>query len=95
MPWPKGKKRTKTIDTVFGSSAAVADPVAKFTEFVDAPYKIKTKLALRVDKIMDGPFAGLYQLVTIDAEGREKVSIDANTKRFVIVRMHKLLMGVD
>ena len=58
-----------------------------------APYTLKTKLILRMDKIMDGAFAGLYQLVSIGPDGAEKILTDANTVQYLIVLAHKAIMG--
>ena len=58
-----------------------------------APYTLKTKLILRMDKIMDGSFAGLYQLVSIAQDGSEKILTDANTVQYLIVLAHKAIMG--
>lgn len=57
------------------------------------PYTLKTKLILRMDKIMDGSFAGLYQLVSIGPDGTEKILTDANTVQYLIVLAHKAIMA--
>ena len=57
------------------------------------PYTLKTKLILRMDKIMDGSFAGLYQLVSIKETGEEVVLTDANTLQYIIIQSHKAIMG--
>jgi hypothetical protein len=57
------------------------------------PYTLKTKLILRMDKIMDGSFAGLYQLVNIKETGEEKVLTDANTVQYIILQAHKAIMS--
>lgn len=56
------------------------------------PYAMKTKLILRMDKIMDGSFAGLYQLVSIGQDGTEKILTDANTVQYLIVLAHQAIM---
>lgn len=65
------------------TSTAVAEP----------RYSLKTKLILRMDKIMDGSFAGLYQLVSIKETGQEIVLTDANTLQYIILQAHKAIMG--
>lgn len=59
------------------------------------PYTLKTKLLIRVDKIMDGQFAGLYQLASIDRNGNETIITDANNKVLIIANANKLLQAVD
>lgn len=68
---------------------------SKTAEKKEAQPTIRTKLLLRVDKYMDGPFAGLYRLTSIDKEGNEKIATDANTKVLILGNAHKLLMGCD
>jgi hypothetical protein len=75
-----------------------AEPYSATTSTLDpipapAPYTLKTKLILRMDKIMSGSFAGLYQLVSIGPDGEEKILTDANTVQYLIVLAHKAIMG--
>lgn len=80
--------KTQPTDPKYSATTSTLDPIAP-----PPPYTLKTKLILRMDKIMDGSFAGLYQLVSIGPDGEEKILTDANTVQYLIVLMHKAIMG--
>lgn len=86
--YKKGQFRPKNYFSEPTSTSAAIAPSVTMT----APYTLKTKLILRMDKIMDGSFAGLYQLVSIGPDGSEKILTDANTIQYLIVLAHQAFM---
>jgi len=84
----KSKMKTQSIAEPYSETTSTADPIKSVF-----PYTLKTKLILRMDKIMDGSFAGLYQLVSIKENGDEVILTDANAIQYVIPIAHKAFMG--
>lgn len=87
--YKKGQFRPKGYFSETTSTSATIAPTVPIV----TPYTLKTKLILRMDKIMDGSFAGLYQLVSIGPDGSEKILTDANTVQYLIVLAHKAIMA--
>lgn len=83
----KTKIQIKPAPEAYSATSSTLDPMPKIH-----PYTLKTKLILRMDKIMDGNFAGLYQLVSIGPDGSEKILTDANTIQYLIVLAHQAMM---
>ena len=88
----KPEIKDRTSDPAYSQTTSTLDAVAP-TVGIKQPYTLRTKLILRMDKIMDGSFAGLYQLVSIGPMGDEKILTDANTVQYLIVLAHKAIMG--